>query len=67
MTPRPMRCLAAVAGLVLAALAPARGQARTLDRRAAVTLALAQNPQVAAARAEEAAVFAQQRQVDAAH
>lgn len=37
-----------------------------LDRRAAVRMALAQNPRIAAARAEEAAVVAQRRQVDAA-
>jgi outer membrane protein len=45
---------------------PLAAPARTLDRRAAVRAALAQNPQIAAARAEEAAVRAQARQVDAA-
>jgi outer membrane protein TolC len=43
------------------------GWARTLDRRTAIRAALAQNPQVAAARAEEAAAEAQTRQVRAAH
>jgi outer membrane protein len=42
-------------------------RARTLDRIGAVKEALAQNPQIAAARAEEAAVAAQQRQVASAH
>jgi outer membrane protein len=46
--------------------APATARARTLDRRGAVRAALAQNPQIAAARAEEAAVAAQGRQADAA-
>jgi outer membrane protein TolC len=41
-------------------------RARTLDRRAAIRTALAQNPQIAAARAEEAAAEAQARQVGAA-
>jgi outer membrane protein len=40
--------------------------ARPLDRRAAVRAALAQHPEIAAARAEEAASQAQRRQVDAA-
>jgi len=53
-----------LAAVVLAFGAPAR--ARTLDRRAAVRIALAQNPQIAAARAEEAAVAAQGRQAHAA-
>jgi len=38
----------------------------TLDRRGAIRMALAQNPRVAAARAEEAVLVAQRRQVDAA-
>jgi len=38
----------------------------TLDRRGAIHLALSQNPRIAAARAEEAVVAAQRRQVDAA-
>jgi outer membrane protein len=42
-------------------------RARTLDRRGAVALALAQNPQIAAARAAEAAMEAQRAQVRAAH
>ena len=41
--------------------------AQSLDRRGAVALALAQNPQIAAARAEEAAMEAQRAQVRAAH
>jgi outer membrane protein TolC len=41
--------------------------ARTLDRRGAIALALAQNPQIAAARAEEAVLEAQRAQVRAAH
>jgi outer membrane protein TolC len=41
-------------------------RARALDRRAVVRAVLATNPQVAAARAEEAVVTAQARQVDAA-
>jgi outer membrane protein TolC len=49
-----------------AALTAAPARARTLDRRGAIKTALAQNPQIAAARAEEAAVRAQRRQVDAA-
>lgn len=40
--------------------------ARTLDRRAAIRSALEQNPQIAAARADEQAVAAQRRQADAA-
>lgn len=40
--------------------------ARTLDRRGAIRAALEQNPQIAASRAEEAALEAQGRQVDAA-
>lgn len=41
-------------------------QARPLDRRTVIRQALAQNPQIAAARAEEAAALAQIRQVRAA-
>jgi len=41
-------------------------QARKLDRRQAITSALAQNPQIAAARAEEAVLSAQAAQVNAA-
>jgi outer membrane protein TolC len=55
-----------VLSLALAMLAAPRGEARTLDRRAAVRAALAQNPRIAAARAEEAVLAAQRRQVDAA-
>ena len=52
--------------VALGTLPFAPAQARTLDRRAVVRAALAQNPQVASARAEEAAVEAQRSQVDAA-
>lgn len=52
--------------LVMLAMSPTAARARTLDRREAIRIALAQNPQVAAARADEAAVAAQGRQVDAA-
>ncbi len=45
--------------------APAAG-ARTLDRRSAVRAALEQNPQIAASRAQEAAMKAQRRQADSA-
>ena len=41
--------------------------ARTLDRRGAIAAALAQNPQIASARAEEAVLEAQRAQVRAAH
>jgi phospholipid transport system substrate-binding protein len=54
------------AAFVLAPPGPAPAGARTLDRRAAVRLAMQQNPQIAAARAEEAAMQAQHRQADAA-
>jgi outer membrane protein TolC len=50
----------------MVALVPRSAGARTLDRRGAVRAALAENPRVAAARAEEAAVQAQGGQVDAA-
>jgi outer membrane protein len=52
--------------VVLAGLTPSRAGARTLDRRSAVRTAMQQNPQVAAARAQEAAMQAQRRQADAA-
>jgi outer membrane protein TolC len=52
--------------LCAAALSASSAAARTLDRRGAVHAALAQNPQIAAARAEEAAVEAQGRQADSA-
>ncbi len=52
--------------LVASALAASPAGARTLDRRSAVRIALEQNPQVAAARAEEAVVKAQRGQADAA-
>jgi ABC-type transporter MlaC component/outer membrane protein TolC len=55
-----------VPAFVLAALAPSRASARTLDRRSAIRAAMQQNPQVAAARAQEAAMQAQRRQADAA-
>jgi outer membrane protein len=48
------------------AISPADARARTLDRREAIRIALAQNPQIAAARAEEAVLAAQGRQVNAA-
>jgi outer membrane protein TolC len=57
---------AARISLALAMLAAPRAGARTLDRREAVRAALAQNPRIAAARAEEAVLQAQRRQVDAA-
>ena len=47
-------------------IAPADAGARTLDRRAAIRIALEQNPQIAAARADEEVVRAQGRQADAA-
>jgi outer membrane protein TolC/ABC-type transporter MlaC component len=47
-------------------IAPPTAGARTLDRRSAIRIALQQNPQIAAARAEEAVVRAQGRQADAA-
>ena len=52
--------------LVLAMVAAPRAGARTLSRREAVRAALLQNPRIAAARAEEAVLQAQRRQVDAA-
>jgi outer membrane protein len=52
--------------LVLAMVAAPRAGARTLSRREAVRAALAQNPRIAAARAEEAVLQAQRQQVDAA-
>ena len=54
--------------LVAAPTRPAAAPAeqRALDRRTAIHLALAQNPRVAAARAEEAVLVAQRHQVDAA-
>jgi outer membrane protein TolC len=59
----------AVTAFSLAALATLAGtspvSARTLDRQAAIRAALAQNPQIAAARAEEAAMKALGRQADA--
>src|SRR5204862_4073340 len=48
-----------ILSLALAMVAAPRAGARTLDRRAAVHAALAQNPRVAAARAEEAVLEAQ--------
>ena len=51
---------------VFLTLAPAWSGARTLDRRGAIRAALEQNPQIAASRAEEAALRAQGEQVDAA-
>jgi outer membrane protein len=59
---RRARWLSAVALLALAQAA----QGRTLDRRGAVKAAMAETPQVAAARAAEAAMAAQKRQADAA-
>jgi phospholipid transport system substrate-binding protein len=47
-------------------IAPPPANARTLDRRIAVRIAAQQNPQVAAARADEEIVRAQGRQADAA-
>jgi outer membrane protein TolC len=61
------KLLVLITALAVSIAAGAPGRARTLDRRGAVREAMAQNPQVAAARAEEAAVAAQQRQVSAAH
>jgi outer membrane protein TolC len=55
-----------IVSLTLVMLAAPRAGARTLDRRTAVRDALAQNPRIAAARAEEAVLQAQRRQVDAA-
>jgi outer membrane protein TolC/ABC-type transporter MlaC component len=52
--------------LLASALAAPPANARTLDRRSAVHAALAQNPQIAAARAQEAVVKAQRRQADSA-
>ncbi len=52
--------------LLASALATPPAGARTLDRRSAVQAALAQNPQIAAARAQEAVIKAQRRQVDSA-
>ena len=52
--------------LLASALAAPAANARTLDRRSAVQAALAQNPQIAAARAQEAVIKAQRRQVDSA-
>jgi len=49
-----------------AVVAPLPATGRELDRRTAIRMALAQNPQIAAARAEEAAMQAQARQADAA-
>ena len=57
---------AARISLAVAMLAAPRAGARTLDRREAVRAALAQNPRIAAARAEEAVLQAQRHQVDAA-
>jgi outer membrane protein TolC len=61
------RSFVVVAALAVSIPAGGSGRARTLDRRSAIREALAQNPQIAAARAEEAAVAAQQRQVSALH
>ena len=56
-----------IAQLLLAsALAAPQAHARALDRRSAVTAALAQNPQIAASRAQEAVVKAQRGQADSA-
>lgn len=67
MNNRAGRSFVLVAALAVPIAVAGPGRARTLDRRSAVREALAQNPQIAAARAEEAAVAAQQRQVSAAH
>ncbi len=56
----------ALAAFVAATAPMTAARARTLDRRGAVRAALATNPRIAAARAEEAAAAAQRRQVDAA-
>jgi outer membrane protein TolC len=56
--------LAIAAAALSCAVAPA-AVARKLDRKTAIQIALAQNPQVAAARAEEDAVRAQGRQARA--
>jgi outer membrane protein TolC len=55
-----------VVALALATVVAPRAGARTLNRREAVRAALAQNPRIAAARAEEAVLEAQRQQVDAA-
>jgi outer membrane protein len=62
----PRRRVRLLLVVVLGALAPGAAGARPLDRRAAIRAALAENPRIAAARAEEAAVEAQGRQVEAA-
>jgi outer membrane protein len=67
MNNRGRQVLVFVAALAVVIPVAGSGRARTLDRRGAVREALAQNPQIAAARAEEAVLAAQQRQVSAAH
>jgi len=52
--------------LLASALTASPAGARTLDRRSAVEAALAQNPQIAASRAQEEVVKAQRRQADSA-
>jgi outer membrane protein TolC len=60
-------CLVLCAALAVTG-APARtAAARKIDRQAAIQIAVSQNPQIAAARADEAAVRAQQRQAHAAY
>jgi outer membrane protein TolC len=60
------QCLVPIVVVGLATFAAAAVQARTLDRRSAVRAAASQNPQVAAARAQEAALQAQAEQAEAA-
>jgi outer membrane protein TolC len=62
----PPRRALVVAMFALAVASGPGARAKTLDRRAAVAAALAQNPQIAASRAEEAVLEAQRAQVTAA-
>jgi outer membrane protein TolC len=59
--------LAVALAFALSSVFARRAAARKIDRWTAVHTALKQNPQIAAARAEEDALRAQQRQVTAAH
>lgn len=64
---RPAPTLALAVAVALSCALAGRATARKLDRWTAVKTALAQNPQIAAARAEEEVLRAQRRQVTAAH
>jgi outer membrane protein TolC len=67
MSPFVARRALATAVLAWACVTGPGARGKTLDRRGAVAAALAQNPQIAAARAEEAVLEAERAQVRAAH